>query len=440
VKTDEEGISSLYTARSAGYLLGALSGTRMMQSSVCAITFNLGGFFFNMINRQVCLIALIMIMASSLFAMSFATELWLLNTIAFVNGFSSGGSDTAINVYVLELWGAKCGPFIQALYFCFALGTGSAPLITAPFLTEFSSQNETSGNYSIDVTHPDFQNCTLENCVNSNQGNSGELRVPFGISAVVIGAASVCLFLAHWLLPHQTRTNRVPTEEPENRSKVGLKRAFITRINDYRTWLAAKENHATFVIITLYCLIILVYSGMEIIYFEFLPKFLTVDSQKLVEPLNERQASYLYSVMNYSYTISRGIGVLVAVFCKTHVLIYIDCMILTIASSVLLIFSGTKFTYWIGNILMGCGFATVYASLYAFIEEFFEMTNIIGALFVFSSGLTAVVYPVIIGKFIATHPLSLILLVLVSILITLILFSIVFLLLKRRQVKNRVIQ
>jgi len=50
----------------------------------------------------------------------------------------------------------------------------------------------------------------------------------------------------------------------------------------------------------------------------------------------------------------------------------------------------------------------VYASIYAMVEEQTVVHNLIGSLFIFMSGLTSTIYPIILGFYIESQPLVLI--------------------------------
>jgi hypothetical protein len=53
-------------------------------------------------------------------------------------------------------------------------------------------------------------------------------------------------------------------------------------------------------------------------------------------------------------------------------------------------------------------FSSVYASIYAFLEQQIRVTNVIGSIFVFAGGLTAALSPSIVGHYIEANPLILV--------------------------------
>ena len=63
-----------------------------------------------------------------------------------VDGFASGGLEAAADVWITEIWGNQCGPYVQMLHFIFAFGSILAPLIIKPFLGE---QIDVFENYTL---------------------------------------------------------------------------------------------------------------------------------------------------------------------------------------------------------------------------------------------------------------------------------------------------
>lgn len=64
--------------------------------------------------------------------------------------------------------------------------------------------------------------------------------------------------------------------------------------------------------------------------------------------------------------------------------------------------------------------------MYSFLKMHIEVTNVIGSVFVFSSGLTSIFYPLLIGYFIERHPELLLYLNIVNICLTLLFFTVIF--------------
>lgn len=91
--------------------------------------------------------------------MPHCTSLMQVFTLAGINGFSIGSFDTAINVWILEMWQEESGPYMQALHFTYGLGSFVAPLVCEPFLSVLDSMN-----FYIDadnITDNDIQNDSI---------------------------------------------------------------------------------------------------------------------------------------------------------------------------------------------------------------------------------------------------------------------------------------
>src|SRR6266487_40702 len=117
MNTTIDQVSNIYTVRSAGYTVGALSG-----------------FIFNYINRQLSLAVILVIFGASLAVTSLMPSMPLFFFNGAINGVTAGAADTAINVWLMEMWPKNNAPFIQGLHFCFGLSALIAPVISRPFI------------------------------------------------------------------------------------------------------------------------------------------------------------------------------------------------------------------------------------------------------------------------------------------------------------------
>lgn len=84
-------------------------------------------------------------MGVTLVIMPHCSSLTQLFILAGINGFSIGSFDTAINVWILEIWAEDSGPFMQALHFTYGIGSFVAPLICEPFLSTESIHTGSHG-------------------------------------------------------------------------------------------------------------------------------------------------------------------------------------------------------------------------------------------------------------------------------------------------------
>ncbi|KAJ9574913.1 hypothetical protein L9F63_007932 [Diploptera punctata] len=118
LQADISPISSIYAARTSGYLIGSI----------------IGGFLFDYFNRLFLLFISLLLTAVFITVTPWCHVLWLLQACMVFLGMTMGFLDTGGNVLCLDLWGRNSGPFMQALHFSFGLGAFVAPLLAAPFL------------------------------------------------------------------------------------------------------------------------------------------------------------------------------------------------------------------------------------------------------------------------------------------------------------------
>lgn len=123
LQADASPISSIYAARSSGYLIGSI----------------IGGILFDHYNRLFLLFISLLLTAIFITVTPWCHVLWLLVACMVLLGMTMGFLDTGGNVLCLDLWGRNSGPFMQALHFSFGLGAFVAPLLAAPFLEPTTS-------------------------------------------------------------------------------------------------------------------------------------------------------------------------------------------------------------------------------------------------------------------------------------------------------------
>jgi len=118
-----EQISSLFPARSIGYLFGSI----------------LGGILADVINPA-CAMALPLFMCSlATILIPWMTHTWSLGITMTSKGLAAGMLDTVGNVFCLRLW-PDSPPAMQALHFFFGLGAFTAPLLAEPFLSTINAE------------------------------------------------------------------------------------------------------------------------------------------------------------------------------------------------------------------------------------------------------------------------------------------------------------
>ncbi|XP_021060955.1 sodium-dependent glucose transporter 1A-like [Mus pahari] len=106
-------LSDIFVGRALGYFCGSV----------------VGGVLFDCMNHFLLLGMSMLATTIGLYLIPFCKTATLLIAMMSVFGVSFGALDTGANVLILDLWGDKGAPHMQALHFSFALGAFLAPLL-----------------------------------------------------------------------------------------------------------------------------------------------------------------------------------------------------------------------------------------------------------------------------------------------------------------------
>lgn len=316
---------------------------------------------------------------------------------------------------------------MQALHLCFSLGCAVAPLFAAPFLS--STIITLLSNETTAANETTFFNETQR----IDSGVDSRIEVPYLINGGIVALASLVLFTLYCTMPYKSDTKPVKEEETEM-EMIDSPTPVDKVVAGLKNRLPCKTNANATDVVIFACLTMLFYSGMSIIYSQFMPTYL----QNFELKLSKQTASYINSAMYYASTISRALSVPLAMKFKPEVFVYTNCFMLGLGSLLLLFFGGMSLTVtWVGNIFIGIGSASVSAPMYSFLKQHIEVTNTIGSIFVFSSGLTSVIYPVLVGYFIEKFPEFLLYLNVINIGLTVFFFTLIYVSARQKTNKRR---
>ena len=94
----------------------------------------------------------------------YSTHLWQIYLLVWISFFGAGATDIGNQVWLIEMWQKKCGPFLQMSGFAYGVGIILGPLIDKPYLS----------GHNANITSPERR-----------EGMREELKIPFLISGVV---------------------------------------------------------------------------------------------------------------------------------------------------------------------------------------------------------------------------------------------------------------
>jgi len=291
-------------------------------------------------------------------------------------GFASGVGDTAVHVWMLQLWGQANPPFIQALHFCWAAGSIVAPLISRPFLTPMS---QLKVNNTVPIL-ADKQ--VLKELVESR------LAVPYGITGgLAIFGGSLIFFLYIW-------TKYFPSERKS------------TEKEDEKTD-ETKKPSIGFIIanIGLGSILLCSYCASEMTFYQYLATFVV----RLDLGLTKYDGSLVLSCFATMFTIGRFVGIPMALKMKPINILWLDVILLIIGNFLLLFSNQSSLFLWGGTSIMGFGYAAFFPAVFSHLKSQFEITGLMaGVLQVFALSGNALGFPILIGKHINSKPFVLI--------------------------------
>ncbi|GIY14926.1 sodium-dependent glucose transporter 1 [Caerostris extrusa] len=399
VNTDMEHIAFIYTARSTGYLIGSLTG----------------GILFDVLTRkQIVLTIFNFCAALAILGIPWSRSITVLIVLMTGNGMSLGILDTGGNVCCLNLWGKDSGPFYQALHFTFGLGALIAPLIAAPFLGDYESENlELDFNNSSTI----FDNTTIQNRTQSFFRNSSLETISdiphVTYAFIIIGVFALfvtALFLIVCLIAPIDNQGQTNDETQIRKRKLG----FIL------------------LIVFLNVVLVFVETGTEVGFAQMLATYVVKGPLKLTTTTG----SYMTSVFWGAFSVARFVSVFVAIKFSCLQMIIFDIIISLIGALILLFFGASEvWAVWLGTILLGVGIASFFPSAIGWVERYITVTNKIASSFAIGGAFGGMVIPYIISHYIDTIPKVILYVVMMSCVLSTIIVFIMWLILRKMQDK-----
>ena len=147
-----------------------------------------------------------------------------------VDGFASGGLEAAADVWITEIWGNQCGPYVQMLHFIFAFGSILAPLIIKPFLGEQIDENNSKLNSSLPSNNENISftsdNQTITLSPIQIEAYQTKIWIPYMIGGVMIICCAIVMLMIFCIKKYETpmQTIAKPCDDRETNSFI---KAFV---------------------------------------------------------------------------------------------------------------------------------------------------------------------------------------------------------------------
>lgn len=385
-----------------------------------------------MYNRQVCFAISLIGLGLSVMVLPHLRSLVMYFMAQGAVGFASAGIDVAGNVWLLEMWQENSNPYMQGMHFSYALGSTISPLICEPFLSPDKIVNGTvvngtsvhgtsfhgtsvhghgTGNNLDNLTI--FDNTTIIPFTNiSSDAFRSRIHIPYAMVSSISFLASLLLVIFYINSPYKDPLRTLSHIKPSQSIEITDESINLIPLRLPRSYFVT--------IISLGALILCFYAGIELNTFTYLQAFaVNIDLH-----LTKSTGAFMTSVVSASYTVSRGLSIFLATKFKTTTLLYFNLTMIGIGNVIVLINCNTNESgIWIGLIVMGFGFSSVFPGIYAFLEERINVTNTVCGFFMFASSLATTINPIIEGKYIESYPLVFLYINIVSLIICLILFG-----------------
>ncbi|NP_001106856.1 sodium-dependent glucose transporter 1 isoform a [Mus musculus] len=349
VNRNVSSLSEIFVGRALGYLCGSV----------------VGGVLFDCMNHFLLLGLSNLLTIAGLYLTPFCKTAALLTTMMSVTGVSFGVLDTGGNVLILDLWGDKGAPHMQALHFSFALGAFLAPLLAKlAWGTTTSAQNYTEPQSDRSALNQSFE-ATLDS-VFAVPDDKNLLWTYASIGTYVL-VVSVFLFA-----PFFKKNSKQKKSEA---SAQGARRAKYHR--------------------ALLCLLFLFfffYVGAEVTYGSFVFSFAITHVG-----MEESEAAGLNSIFWGTFAACRGLAIFFATFLQPGTMIVLCNIGSLVSCFFLVLFDKSPLCLWIATSVYGASMAATFPSSISWIEQYTSINGKSAAFILIGAALGLMATPALSG-------------------------------------------
>lgn len=309
-----------------------------------------GGIAFDYINRQVCLIVLMMLSSVVLIATPFVPSVPMFYLVGALNGVASGACDCGFHVWIMEMFQNAGGPLVQGLHTCFGIGVSVAPLIAANFLTaesECAAHHGTTNETNTNVTTLPITTRGVADIDAEIEARRYALLIPYSAVAIFMflgGVALSILFLYKRYIPPQERNRPKAFEDSVPKQ--------LQEEQKQKLWQNSLPSVHKATMILLGAIMLGSYFGLEVTYIDYVSSFATAAPPEI----EGKQSAMLASATGGMYSLGGLIATIVSIYVAPEHMIYTNFVLINVASFILLVYGFESLTmFWIGNLVMGLG-------------------------------------------------------------------------------------
>ncbi|KAL6043774.1 hypothetical protein STEG23_018541 [Scotinomys teguina] len=279
--------------------------------------------------------------------------------------WNSGVLHCGGNILILDLWGDKGAPHMQALHFSFALGAFVAPLLAKlVWATSASTQNNTESGFD-----PLILNRSSEAASDSLFAAPEDVNLLWAYASIGTYILVVSVFLFGLFCKKRSKQEKSMASAQEARR--------------------AKYHRA---LLCLLFLFFFFYVGAEVTYGSYIFSFATTHVG-----MEESEAAGLNSIFWGTFAACRGLAIFFATLLQPGTMIVL-CNIGSLTSSLFLVlFDKSPLCLWIATSVYGASMAATFPSGISWIEQYTTLTGKSAAFFVVGAALGEMAIPGVIG-------------------------------------------
>uniref|UniRef100_A0A8C6QYU2 Sodium-dependent glucose transporter 1-like n=1 Tax=Nannospalax galili TaxID=1026970 RepID=A0A8C6QYU2_NANGA len=349
-------LSEIFVGRALGYLSGSL----------------IGGVLFDCMNHFLLLGMSNLMSSVGLYLTPVCKTAVLLIIMTSVIGVSFGILDTGGNVLILDLWGDKGAPHMQALHFSFALGAFLAPLLAKlAWGTAASAANHTEPDF-----HPLMLNGSSEATSDPLFAVPDDMNLLWAYASIGTYASVVSVLL---LAPFfKKRSKHKKSTASAQRSQ------------------RAKYHKA---LLCLLFLFFFFYVGAEVTYGSYIFSFATTHVG-----MEESEAAGLNSIFWGTFAGCRGLAIFFAACLQPGTMIVLSNVGSLVSSLFLVLFDKNKLCLWIATSVYGASMATTFPSGISWIERYTSISGKSAAFILIGAALGLMATPALAGILQGQYP------------------------------------
>ncbi|KAI1301291.1 Major facilitator superfamily domain-containing protein 4A [Halotydeus destructor] len=350
----------------------------------CCLGSIIASWLLDRFNRQIGLICSNLLLAFGLiWTPLFANKMSYFFSQAMI-GLAYAGINNAPNALLTEIWEDKCNPYIQAMHFCYAIGTIIGPLMAEPFLAsrESSELVTTLNPMAINMTD------------NSKSSTRSLVFIPFAISSATVLLATLSVVILFIIHPYKNADRKAEEK------KVAIE---LVETNSNKNHLTPKKDskykyYVTYIIV-MCALLINCDVGFEMNFLSYMQVYSVLGPLKL----SASTGAYMFSAFSAAFAAGRFSGIILATKFSARAMLYLDGVIMLTGSGVIL-FWNTEFGLWVGYTVVGFGCSSLFPTIFAYAEERINVTTYVAGIFIFFGTFAGLIVPHVEGIYVETYP------------------------------------